>query len=70
MSAVPVTKGHSVADAPQHAATAPDGLAEGVLPESRVPGSGTPEAGEAAAPALTVLGSEAAAVCTDGVCTL
>ncbi|MFG2964821.1 MULTISPECIES: hypothetical protein [unclassified Streptomyces] len=47
-----------MADVPQHGATAPDGLPE----------SGVPEAAEA--PALTVLGSDAAAVCTDGVCTL
>lgn len=59
MSAARVTqREHPVADAPQHGATAPVGLPE----------SGVPEAAEA--PALTVLGSEAAAVCTDGVCTL
>ncbi|MEV5843429.1 hypothetical protein AB0M32_15835 [Streptomyces sp. NPDC051985] len=59
MSAAQVTqRDHPVADAPRHDATAPDGLPE----------SGVPDAAEA--PALTVLGSDAAAVCTDGACTL
>ncbi|MET9085721.1 hypothetical protein ABZX77_28215 [Streptomyces sp. NPDC004237] len=60
MSAAQVTQREHpmAADAPRHGATAPGGLPE----------SGVLEAAEA--PALTVLGSDAAAVCTDGVCTL
>ncbi|MEU9450851.1 hypothetical protein [Streptomyces sp. NPDC048277] len=62
-------------DSPRRDETAPDVLPEGVLPEDDLAEdarshSRLPEAEEAAVPALTVLGSGAAAVCTDGVCAL